>query len=305
MKPNCLLSFLYGVVVFTLSMMALADTRAEAGVPVCTGDCVLSPKYEMMREMMAQYGVKKQEVKIFGTDDRRVLIDPVDYQSTPFIECGGVFRGSGIVVHRAKGIVLTAAHNAFDFRAPKAEQVSQLKTRCRVDFRNPDGSVARSFFVKDFELGHYFEGRAETLNSGDWLVLQLTSPLPASVKPTLLKANFSDLAGRDAFNIAYQTSMQKDIKLLFSVGTIRANTGGRYLNFDPDFILHDIDTDGLASGSGIYTVIDGRPHIVGLHIGAKGSHGEEFDEGSSFNAAVRIQGAMRRALERFLGQPDL
>lgn len=64
---------------------------------------------------------------------------------------------------------------------------------------------------------------------------------------------------------------------------------GNPLSGHKNALAHDGDTNGVASGSALAMMVDGRPHFAGIHVAGfpdGGLHYGEFDLNSRFNVAV-------------------
>lgn len=68
------------------------------------------------------------------------------------------------------------------------------------------------------------------------------------------------------------------------------NNPSHYLADKPGMMIHDGDTNGVASGSSLALLVDGVPHFAGIHTstfpGGDANHFGKFDINRRYNFAI-------------------
>ncbi|MCC7405983.1 MAG: hypothetical protein IT288_16440 [Bdellovibrionales bacterium] len=246
------------------------------------------------------------------------------------VKSGGACESTGNLVVD-NDIVIASAHGFRDEKTGRRLTLDEIRRGFKFTikvwvppsarYRQDEPYEYRSYRAQDVEFGSSDE-RGDTGN--DVAFIRLDRPVGVRVGPT-------DDQGAEDLSRAEVVSREKVVKplpfrrfdrsavpnIVMTAGFQADKTDGdAYKNCRPfqlyeippssskakgqNILAHDGDTNGVASGSALALMVDGRPHFAALHIGAHGAtniHEGEFDIDRRFNFAIDGQSFYDRFMQ--------
>lgn len=234
---------------------------------------------------------------LFGPDRRRPLSDPEQQAFRPIgWVSGGEEGGTAALVGRGD-VLLTAAHTFFRDGMPLAERF----------WFYPDGLDGPRVEILEIQAGTNNPSHDRVEN--DWAVARLAANL-GSRNGALSYARLSNslaVTNRGRFLlVGFNTDTDVGHTKFATPCSLRPRRDDDLLRGETNIWLHDCDTRAGASGAPIVLLAeDGQFYVVGLHVehvfrnGTK--EGDPFDPQTNAGVAVRVDGGMRAALQKALG----
>jgi hypothetical protein len=221
------------------------------------------------------------------------------------------YTSTGYLV--AANVIKIAGHGLYK----KEKGVDGIKRRKKAF----DPTIACEFNLRDWETGKVSTYRFKQVaqcpgfsaitgpESCDWAIVQLTRPVPRTVKPLELAiASDSALVGKSVTAVGHHLGVElggqsvNPASKLIDTGVVKAKPPGSRLFRIRHMFPYTADTGNISSGQPVLVKLDGRFVVVGSHSGEFDLDNKikgKWDDNRFFNYAELINSQMIEQVKHF------